>query len=338
MTEVQKGNLQCPHCGSEEVEQYATADTAKFHEEVKARDNLIPNPPQKIHLRFFLIPLTLIGIGVLMLFKAPMITIYPPYAFSMVIGVPLTLIAFLISLAYNALGYPSRARWYDTYICYCCGQSFRRSLVDEKIEQSEADKSRFGDEAPKRNIEPPEPSLPTTWFILKDKLVKLLAFYGFAIIAIRFMGLIMSSVGRNPSFSGIFRLGGVLRNVSLSESFLFRQEIFSTQRFGMLSEFSIRHIIFYMIPIAGFLWLLKKRKSGAALIFAGTIGLVGFFDHGGSFLYSVYFLLRSLFRGSFMFLGFWTLLSLALKLGFAFMAYKIFRISKSLYGENFYKD
>jgi WD40 repeat protein len=85
----------------------------------------------------------------------------------------------------------------------------------------------------------------------------------------------------------------------------------------------------------GCLWATRKRQSGAALVFTCAVGLTGVIDHVGSVLRFVYSFLIS--RGAILrFLNFSTMLSLALALVFAFMTYKIFRVSKLLYGRGFH--
>ena len=164
MTEVLEKNLQCPHCGSDDVEQYVMDDTEKFHENVKEKEKvkvkvkvkekvaLIPPSPKKIRLGNFLILFTLFGIGIYeIIHHGDSHVASVLIVLLMLIGVAITLIAFFICLGYNTLRYPSAySRWYDeninTYVCYCCGRSFSYSPADEKIEQG---KNGLGDEAPK---------------------------------------------------------------------------------------------------------------------------------------------------------------------------------------------
>ena len=359
MTEVHEEIQKCPHCGSEEVEQYATADTAKFHEEVKAKGVVIPNPPKEANMRTFI---TLFGIIIFFIIPSIMDLVL---LINLVLISVVILIAFFIRLSYNALRYPSAySRWYNeninTYICYCCGRSFSYSLVNEKSEQDKTGESRFGDAAAKRNIEPLESSLLMPWFIRKKELINLLSLYAFALMAFRSIVRIMRfALHRVPisSASPEVDLEMCLSPISLADSFLFFNEVIISAPWdvSLLPEPSISHTIFYMIPFVGLLWLLHRRQSGTSLIFAGTIGLIGFLDHICSFLCFIYFFFRPFFwsyfepivfgGNDFMPIGFWgyfkpiDFLYFPLPaLGFAFMAYKIFRISKSLYGQNFYTN
>ena len=331
MTEFLEENQKCPHCGSEEVEKFAAVDKAKFHEEVKAKwDDIIPLLPEKMRSGFYLIiPLVIICVEAINFF-VPLPKVFPwhsdllffpwhsdflffpwhsgYFVIFVVFNIPM---CFLSSWRYNNLQYPiDYSNWHNSYICYRCGKSFI--------------------------CKPPDSPLPAYWFIRKNKLAKLLALYSFALITIRFMGVFMSSL-RNSYLS---TLGGVLRTVSMTDGLLLRyflrQDIFSMEQFATMSEFSMVHILFYMIPIAGALWLLTKRQSGVALIFAGAIGFVGLLEHTCS---SAIFIL-SIFKGDFgpfnSVLPLTLTLALVLTLGFAFMGYKIHNISESLYKNNFH--
>ena len=136
MTEFLEENQKCPHCGSEEVEKYATADTAKFHEEVKAKfEAVIPYLPKKVRLRIFLIvPFVIFCVEVINYFMI-LPTAFPwhsdllffPWNSSIfVILVPYLLLSqFLSSSRYNNLQYPiDYSNWHNSYICYRCGKSF----------------------------------------------------------------------------------------------------------------------------------------------------------------------------------------------------------------------
>ena len=307
MMEAKKENQKCPHCGSEEVEQYTTADKAKFHEEVKAKGVIIPPPPKKIGLGIFLLPVVIFVFGYAAFDSMYHFISSMPFILLINLCVLILLTVFPICLGYNIWGYPAAySNWCNTYVCYRCGRNFIM-----------------------------EPSLPASWFIRRGKLVKLFALYAFSISAVRLLVRITHYVSFSAFMSGYNSPVRFLYPVSRTDSFLLFKEILTEQGVVRPPEFYISHMVFYMIPIAGLLWLMKKRQSGAALIFTSSIGLVGLLDHAYSFLFSVK---NYLFYSKSMLLNSDMLLFLVLTLVFTFMAYKIFRISKSLYGQNFHTD
>ena len=324
MTEVLEENLQCPHCRSEDVEQYATADKAKFHEEVKARfEAVIPYLPKKVRLWLFLIaPFVMLCIEVINYFM--ILPTASPWHYDLLffpwhsviflfLVASLSLIPFLSSFNYNNREYPiAYSNWCNSYICYRCGKSFNR--------------------------EQPDYTSPESLLIRKNKLVKLLVFYSFAPIAIHFLGLFMG-LFQNSYLS---TLGSALRAISQAGGFLFRQKSFSMEQFVEISEFSIDHMIFYITPIVGVLWLLRKRQDGASLIFAGMIGFFGNLDYIFFSVHFGFFFFDFIFRGGgypiISVLTFALALALALSLGFSLIASKILSISDLLYKKNFHTN